>query len=142
MYPVANAFNAANHLYWDTKKFPASVWMHFQRPHCLQMIGFKNREIYATPKSVRVIGSNNCDCINCNCVNCDCDCINWSTLLTVEDTGFSESYGFRNWTIPAEKRLMFSCIGLMWPIKPSEGTRVAVQEIFMIAVFFSRDGKF
>ena len=114
---MTNAFQADDK-YWSNakNKWPASVWMRFDRPHLLEKIGFRNKEIYNTPKTVEVIGSN--------------DCKSWKTLLSVEDSGFTKGNEFRSWTIPAENRSKFSCFGLMWPIKQVSQC-VSVRQILM-----------
>jgi len=116
-YGAARAFTSDDD-YWipADNQLPASIWMRFPRAHRLAAIGYKN--YYYDPTSLKVIGSN--------------DCATWTTLLTVDKTGFTKENEFRKWSIPVENQQMFSCLGFMWQ-KASRGypRTVVVREIRM-----------
>jgi len=101
-YGPANAFTSYDNETWSPaiNQLPAAIWMRFPTAHRLAAIGFKNYAPSFTPKSLKVIGSN--------------DCATWTTLLTVENTGFTKNFEFRKWNIPLENQDMFSCLGFMW----------------------------
>jgi len=92
----------SNDDYWlpEDKQLPATIWMRFPRAHRLAAIGYRNYKNGYDPKSLQVIGSN--------------DCATWTTLLTVDNTGFTKTKEFRKWYIPAQNQQMFSCLGFMW----------------------------
>ena len=112
-YEVANAFTGNDEM-WIPKEDqrPAAIWMHFPRAHRLVAIGYKNYAPVFDPNRVKVIGSN--------------DCATWTTLLTVENTGFTKNKEFRKWDIPLENQHMFSCLGFMWE-SGSRASRSAVR---------------
>jgi len=89
----------------EENQLPAAIWMHFPRAHRLSAIGYKNFDPRYDTKSLKVIGSN--------------DCATWTTLFTVENTGFTKRKEFRKWYIPVENQHMFSCLGLMWESIPN-----------------------
>jgi len=106
--------------YWipESNQYPASIWMHFPEAHRLSSIGYRNKyDKGSDPKSLKVIGSN--------------DCATWTTLHTVENTGFTKEWEFRKWVIPEENRVSFSCLGLMWPNKLDEYQSITVVQIRM-----------
>ncbi len=100
--------------YWANvhKQLPAILWMKFNNPHRLARIGFRSNTNVNIPKKMMVVGSH--------------DCTNWSTLLTIENTGFSDNE-FRKWEIPAENRVLYRCIGLKWPVASSNGYAVVAE---------------
>merc|ERR1711962_1357165 len=68
--------------YWIPANYqlPASIWMRFPRAHRLAAIGYKNRDQTYDPKSLKVIGSN--------------DCATWTSFLSVDNTGFTKAKEF------------------------------------------------
>ena len=116
-YSPKNAFTSSDD-YWasDLNQFPAIIWMKFNNPHRLARIGYRSNGINQIPKKMIVVGSH--------------DCTNWSPLLTIENTGFSNKE-FRTWDIPAENRVLYRCIGLKWPVKPAGNNLVVASEIRM-----------
>jgi len=114
------AFTSDDDYWWAPGyQLPATIWMRFPRAHRLAAIGYKNRDQTYDPKSLKVIGSN--------------DCATWTTLLTVDNTGFTKAKEFRKWCIPVENQQMFSCLGFMWQSKApvTHETTVVVEEIRM-----------
>jgi len=92
--------------YWqgESCQFPAYIWWRFPMPHrlakisvCVMSVGPRN-----SPKKLDVVASD--------------DCENWTDLLNIEDTGFTESSKEKAWVIPSQNRAPFHCIGLRWPI--------------------------
>ena len=116
-YTPKNAFTSTDNIWAsDAHQFPAIVWMKFNKPHRLARIGYRSNGIEQIPKKMIVVGSH--------------DCTNWSPLLTIENTGFSNKE-FRTWDIPAENRVLYRCIGLKWPVKPAGNNLVVASEIRM-----------
>jgi len=111
---AAMAFTGNDNEYWipEDDQLPVSIWMRFPRAHRLVAIGYKNYAPVFDPNRVKVIGSN--------------DCATWTTLLTVENTGFTKNKEFRKWDIPLENQHMFSCLGFMWE-SGSSASRSAVR---------------
>ena len=117
-FAVTNAFTSDDK-YWVPAKdqLPSAIWMRFQNPRRLHAIGYRNFDQNYDPKRLEVIGSD--------------DCTNWTTLLVVENTGFTGITEFRKWTIPEDIRTKFYCFGLRWRSKPPNGFCNAVSEIQM-----------
>jgi len=86
--------NAAN-------QFPALIWMRFSKPHRLAKISFTSPYVNDSPRNIGFIGSE--------------DCSHWTSLLDVEDAGFTNDWESKTWSIPPENRLPFQCIGISWP---------------------------
>ena len=96
---------------WQAFSLPATVWQLFSSPEAIAKVGFSNdNSTYQTsPKKIEIVATN--DCATKNCVDGDEVCA-WTTLLSIEDAGFTEKGQFRSWGIPTESRTSFRCHGV------------------------------
>ena len=95
--------------HWRQKKnvWPVDIWFKFNKDHAVAKIGFRSDNkkdhgswyLKLSPKKFDIIGSSE-------------GCQEWTTLLSVEDAGFTLLREFRFWDIPCENQRRFSCVGL------------------------------
>jgi len=105
--------------YWNpiANQYPAAVWMQFPSSHVLAKIGLLFLFDEDTPPRMEVIGSD--------------DCSTWTILLNLENVVNSRNKQFREWSIPSQNRLPFSCIGLRWPAPKSGSSLPYISQITM-----------
>ena len=105
------AFWAPTSAVWHAQSLPATIWQVFPTSEAIAKIGFYNDEsCYKTsPKKVEIVATNDCPTKPCEQGPEICT---WTTLLSIEDAGFTGTDQFRSWVIPAESRSSFRCHGV------------------------------
>ena len=115
----------ANH---QSRKFPHFVWFQFKEPKIMTKIGFSTRMgiFRQVVKKFDVIAA----------ASFGTGCGSWRILLSVENAGFERSNQAKVWSIPAENRAPYLCIGLKIHSNTDGGVYVSVQNMVMWAKRF------
>jgi len=124
--PAKDAFitsDAMNRWAGVIDQYPAYVWMRFQKPQRLAKIAFS---LPWRPKKtdileIGIVGSDDCKSDRIG---------HWTTLLTIKPA-FTKAWEVKTWEIPLQKRVGFTCIGLMWPREFYGFNRATFSEITM-----------
>jgi len=117
-YSAKHAFmSSADHWSNTKNQFPAAVWMRFPSSHVLAKIGYLALYDEDTPPKMEVIGSD--------------DCSTWTILLNLENIVNTHNNKFREWSIPSQNRVPFSCIGLRWPAAKLGSNTLYISQITM-----------
>ena len=96
-------YHIHNRQYWashDGDKFPQTIWIQYQQPHCLAKIDIRSSWNYLAPKNFQVVGSTEAG--------------GWETLLSIDDSGFSidGQKEVRSWEIPDNMRRPLTRFGV------------------------------
>ena len=97
--------------------------MRFQKPQRLAKIAFSLPTEY--PKEVQeivIVGSDDCKSDRIG---------HWTTLLTIKPAFTKGFWEVKSWEIPLQKRVGFTCIGLMWPRGFDGNNRARLSQITM-----------
>jgi len=100
-YAPKYAFHSIGNRYFHSKEgMPQAIWFRFSKPHRLAKIGITPQYNNYAPKWFDVVGSS--------------DCATWTSMLTVFNSGFPDNGNreTRYWSISAQNRMAFTCIGL------------------------------
>jgi len=109
-YAPKYAFHSiGSHYFHSQKGMPQAIWFRFSKPHRLAKIGITSHQNRYAPKRFNVVGSN--------------DCASWTSMLTVFNSGFPDNTHeeTRYWSISAQNRMAFTCIGLNVKTNPWSG---------------------
>ena len=103
-FPARRAFMNGEDLFWvsGAHQSPVFIWHRFHGIHLVAKFGFSSRlfpqHFTQSPKSFHFVGST--------------DCRDWTTILRVENAGFTEENQSKTWIIPRPDRKAFRCFGL------------------------------
>ena len=102
-HPARHGFVEVGNWPWANSEgqFPAFIWHWFHEIHVVAKFGFASRidlqNLNQSPKSFYFVGS--------------MDCSNWTTIIKVDDAGFTKNNQFKSWIIPKRGRQAFRCFG-------------------------------
>ena len=120
--PAWRAFSKVESPFWANayNQFPAFLWHRFNEVHLVAKFGFSSRPtehlLKQSPKAFHFIGST--------------DCKGWTTILRVNDAGFTKANQFKSWIIPKAARKAFRCFGFKI-ISAMQAEFVAMNKIAM-----------